>query len=141
VHSVIRALKTSGFTIEDKHFTDMDTTPGPYLSIIGPTDTNVVTIALSPAYNNTYADVNANGTNPSATTTSRFSFQQSSGNLCNIPSQSKVYVATNIVALTTGCFSVIVASGTVVTFVSQNEITLNPGFEVQLGGTLLCVTN
>jgi hypothetical protein len=116
-------------------------TTGPYVTIIGPTNTNSATIALAPAYNNTYVDVSATGTNPTATTTSRFTFQQGSGNLCNIPAQSKVFVSTNIVAPISGCSNVLVASGTVVTFVSQNEITLNPGFEVQLGGTLLCVTN
>lgn len=111
-----------------------------YITINGPTNTNIANISVSPAYNGTSVKVTATGTYPSASSSSIFTFVQSSGNICSIPATNNIYLATNIFAPKSGCSSVIVAADTYVAFVSQNEITLNPGFEVKLGGTFMAFT-
>jgi beta-glucanase (GH16 family) len=112
----------------------------PYVSINGVTNTNVAQIALAPAYSGVSVKVTATGTYPSASSSSIFTFQQGSGNICSIPNQSNVYMASTINAPQSGCSSVIVVSGTNVTFVAPSSITLNSGFEVQLGATFNALT-
>jgi beta-glucanase (GH16 family) len=99
------------------------------------TNKNVANISLYSGYNGTSVKVSATGINPAATSSSTFTFQQGNGNICSIPAQDNVYIAQDINSPQSGCSSAIVSSGTNVTFIGQSSITLNPGFEVQLGGT------
>jgi len=63
-----------------------------------------------------------------------------SSNLCGNMVHNNVYLDSNIYAPMSGCSSVVVLSGTNVSFIASNSITLNPGFEVQLGGTFNALT-
>lgn len=115
-------------------------THGSYININGAANTNVANISLSSAYNGTSVTVSANGTNPVATSSSTFTFQQNSSNICGNLAQSNVYLGTNINAPQSGCFSTVVLNGTNIIFVAPGSISLNPGFEVQLGGTFSALT-
>ena len=115
--------------------------PSNNLTINGPRNLNTVNISLSSVYNETSITVKATGTNPPATSSNIFIFQQSSGNICTIPYQNNIYVANNINAPCSGCTSTIIPSGKNIIFVSENEINLNPGFEVQLGATFEAFTH
>jgi hypothetical protein len=113
---------------------------GYYVSINGPTNTNVANISLSSSYNGTSVSVSATGTYPPATSTATFVFQQNSNNICGNPVNNNVYLGTNINAPQSGCSSTVVLNGTNVIFVAPGSISLNPGFEVQLGGTFSALT-
>lgn len=114
--------------------------PSNNLTINGATNTNVANISLSPSYNGTSVTVSTTGTKPPATSSSTYIFQQNSGNLCGNMVHNNVYLGSDISAPMSGCSSVVVLSGTNVSFVASNSITLNPGFEVQLGGTFNALT-
>jgi hypothetical protein len=114
---------------------------GNNITIIGPSNSNSIQLKFNPGYQETSIKVSATGLNPPATTSSILTFKETTGNLCNIPVGSFIYMSQDIIAPQIGCSSVIIASGTSVSFIANNQILLNPGFEVKLGGSFICTTH
>jgi beta-glucanase (GH16 family) len=109
--------------------------------ISGATTTNVATIKLA-NIGTSPVTVSATGAHPAATSSSPFIFKQNPSAICGNLAQNTIYVTANLVAPTAGCSTsnAVVTSGTVVTFAASNSITLNGGFEVQLGAEFNALT-
>jgi hypothetical protein len=107
--------------------------------ITGATTTNVATINLANVGTSTVT-VSATGVHPAATSSSSYIFRQNQSTICGNLAQNNIYVTANLVAPTSGCTSTVVTSGTTVTFAASNTITLNAGFEVQLGAEFNALT-
>jgi beta-glucanase (GH16 family) len=101
---------------------------------------SVATITLNPAYSGTSVTVSATGVHPVATSSSPYIFRQNPSVICGNLAQNNIYVTANLVAPTSGCTSTVVTAGTTVTFAASNSITLNAGFEVQLGAEFNALT-
>jgi len=82
--------------------------------------------------------VSATGGIPNATANATFDVINCNGNFCamsGLGSTPVLYIANDFNVPQSGCSSTIIPNGKNVIFVSQNSVTLNPGFEVQLGAT------
>ncbi|MEI6507255.1 MAG: family 16 glycosylhydrolase [Bacteroidota bacterium] len=119
------------------------------ISITGPVTNSTATflLPLLPTWGTASAIINvtAHGTYPyTSQATSNINIIKSSGDICSLNGLTlpTVYFAYNIFAPQTSCSSntSVVLSGSNVTFVAQNEINLNSGFEVQLGATFTALT-
>ncbi|MBP9187400.1 MAG: hypothetical protein KBG11_09910, partial [Bacteroidia bacterium] len=81
--------------------------------------------------------VSGTGGYPTATATNSFEVKSSNGNFCTLNGLGNlpvIYIANDFYAPQAGCSSTVIPTGKEVIFVG-NSITLNPGFEVQLGAT------
>ena len=94
------------------------------------------TFTLPQSFSNATIKISTTDINPGVTSNCIYTFQQCSGNICNIPSVNSIFASRDIIVPQTGCMSVSVSSNSYVCLVAENTVTLNPGFEVQLGGVL-----
>lgn len=96
------------------------------------------TFSIPSGFSTSTISVSATGGYPNTTATSAFEVNSSNGNFCTLSglgSTPILYFAADVYAPQSGCSSTVVPSGKNVTFVGHNSVTLNPGFEVQLGAT------
>ncbi len=100
--------------------------------------TGTATFSIPSGFSTSKISVSATGGYPNTTATTIFDINSSNGNFCMLSGLGTtpiIYFAPTINAPQSGCSSTIVSSGKNVTFVGHSSVTLNPGFEVQLGAT------
>lgn len=107
------------------------------LSILNQSD-GTVNFSIPSGFSNSTISVSATGGIPNTTANTTFDVISSTGDFCalnGLGATPVLYIANDFNAPQSGCSSTIIQSGKNVTFVSQNSVKLNPGFEVQLGAT------
>ncbi|NBV14633.1 MAG: hypothetical protein EBS07_11280 [Sphingobacteriia bacterium] len=93
---------------------------------------------ISTGFSSSIIYVMGTGGYPYTSATNSFEVTSCNGDFCffgGFGTLPRIWIANDINAPQSGCFSTIVLAGKDITFVGHNSVTLNPGFEVQLGAT------